>query len=99
MSSKQYTIFQDLEGLDWMDDKTRARAIGKLSEMKELVAYPDELLNQEKVDDFHRGLEVTGEDYLLDRLRLNNWIDKYKIDQLRLEVDPNDWTKHHTVRR
>ena len=35
-----------LEEVGWMDGVTRARALNKLSEMKDFIAYPDELTNE-----------------------------------------------------
>ena len=35
-----------LEEVGWMDEVTRARALNKLREMKDFIAYPDELTNE-----------------------------------------------------
>ena len=41
-----------------MDPKTKANAHLKLRSMKKYIGYPDELLDNQLVEDFHDGLEI-----------------------------------------
>lgn len=41
-----------------MEDETRMSAVNKLNHMKLLVAYPEELLNDEKLDDYYKELVI-----------------------------------------
>ena len=41
-----------LDGLSWMDDETKSEAKKKMEKMDQFIAYPDELLDQETIDDF-----------------------------------------------
>ena len=45
-----------LEKLDWMDQQTKKRAQLKLEKMEQSIAYSDEFLNKDIVDNLHRGL-------------------------------------------
>lgn len=42
-----------LENLDWMDDETRANALDKAAAMTTHIAYPDELLDNDKLIEFY----------------------------------------------
>ena len=54
-----------LEKVEWMDDKTKERAKEKLNKMDQLIAYPDELLNQKIIDGFYAPLESLSSDNFL----------------------------------
>lgn len=40
-------VLTKLKFIDWMDQKTRRRALQKAKNMSECMAYPEELLNDE----------------------------------------------------
>lgn len=42
-----------LKQVDWMDDRTRANAIDKARSMSTHIAYPDELLDDRKLEEFY----------------------------------------------
>ena len=45
-----------LEKITWMDDETKIEAQLKLEKMDQFIAYPDELIDQNKVDGLHKGI-------------------------------------------
>lgn len=45
-----------LKKVDWMDDATRANAIDKARSMSTHIAYPDELLDDRKLEEFYEGV-------------------------------------------
>lgn len=45
-----------LKQVDWMDEKTRANAIDKARSMSTHIAYPDELLDDRKLEEFYEGV-------------------------------------------
>ena len=53
-----------VEGNVWMGEKTKLRAKDKLKKMGQFIAYPDEILDQAKVDGLHKDLEVMAINYL-----------------------------------
>lgn len=59
-----------LKDIDWMDDVTKGRAEEKLRKMKQMIAYPEEMLDQTLVDDFHKDLVIKEDDYAGNILRL-----------------------------
>lgn len=48
-----------LKEVDWMDEKTRENAIDKARSMSEHIAYPDELLDDKKLEEFYEGVSIT----------------------------------------
>ncbi len=52
---------EKLEEAAWMDPETREAAKGKLEDMLESIAYPDEVLDEDKLNDLFGGLEMVEE--------------------------------------
>ena len=53
-----------LHEIDWMDPKTKGKAEEKVRRMRQMIAYPEEMLDQTLVDNFHRDLGITDDDYV-----------------------------------
>jgi predicted metalloendopeptidase len=81
-----------------MDDKTKARAEDKLNRMKERIGYPDEILSKDLVEDYHKDLVITEEDYLENQIRMILWSRKKALSKLREPVDKDLWTDRASVR-
>lgn len=45
-----------LQEVDWMDDETRSNALDKAASMQTHIAYPDELLDDNKLIEFYKGV-------------------------------------------
>lgn len=45
-----------LKNVDWMDEKTRQNALEKAQSMSTHIAYPDELLDNKKLEEFFDGV-------------------------------------------
>ena len=41
--------------ISWMDQETKTKAIEKLRVMGQFIAYPDELLDREIMDNYYKG--------------------------------------------
>ena len=80
-----------LDDVNWMDNETKNKARKKLTKMKEHMAYPDELLYNEKVDEVYSALDPDEEDYVGNTLKNLKHLDQYNDLQLREVVDPEDW--------
>lgn len=49
--------FKDiLHKIDWMDDVTRKAALEKAESMTTHIGYPDELLDDKKLEEFYKGV-------------------------------------------
>lgn len=47
-----------LTKVDWMDDKTRQQALEKADAMASHIAYPSEMLDNDKLTDFYAGVSM-----------------------------------------
>lgn len=60
----------DFFKVDWTDDNTKKAALEKLDNMAPLIAYPNELLEDEKLNDYYIGLEVNSKSLLKTELSI-----------------------------
>ena len=90
-------VVQIIQDLDWMDTKTKEKALDKLGKMKERIAYPDELLDEATVEEYHKDLVITEHEYLENQIRMILWSRKRSMSKLRQPVDKNDWTGRASV--
>ena len=86
-----------LDDITWMDKETKVEARKKLKNMRQFLAFPDEFLDQEKVDGIYEEVEMEEDSYLENVLKLSKFFTKYYALQLRETVDPDDWREHRYV--
>lgn len=77
-----------------MDEKTRANALEKAADMTSHIAYPDELLDDRKLDEFYEGLELNSTDYLGSILNLTIFGTNFSFGRLRKPVNKTEWITH-----
>ncbi|XP_015116946.1 neprilysin-2 isoform X2 [Diachasma alloeum] len=85
---------QILQKVDWMDDETRKSALEKAASMTSHIAYPDELLDDRKLEEFYQDLELSDENYLQNILNLTLFGTEYSFSKLRKPVNKSDWVTH-----
>lgn len=85
-----------LDDLPWMDAKTKVEAKNKLEKMDQFIAYPDELIVQDKVDGLHKGLEANG-NYYQNIIERSKFWSAFEYKQLREKIDPKNWVDHQAV--
>lgn len=87
--------FQDiLKNVDWMDDETRQNALDKAKSMSTHIAYPDELLDDNKLEEFYDGLELDPDQYMRSILNLTLFGTRFSFKRLRQPVNKTDWITH-----
>lgn len=69
-----------LKNVDWMDEKTRINALEKAKSMSTHIAYPDELLDNRKLEEFYDG--VSSLQYVVYFFVCNN-----KGNGIRIQTD------------
>ncbi|KAJ8667501.1 hypothetical protein QAD02_009164 [Eretmocerus hayati] len=84
---------ESLEQADWMDSETRMAAMTKLDNMTSVIAYPDEYLDDGKLDAFYGKIRIDPSSYLRTSLSLNFAERRRWYEYLTKEVDNTDWTK------
>ena len=77
-----------------MDEKTRQSALEKAASMSSHIAYPDELLDDNKLEGFYKGLELSSDNYLGSILNLTLFGTEYAFTKLRKPVNKTDWVSH-----
>ncbi|XP_011866367.1 PREDICTED: membrane metallo-endopeptidase-like 1 isoform X1 [Vollenhovia emeryi] len=83
-----------LKKVDWMDEKTRANALEKAAGMASHIAYPNELLDDRKLEKFYEGLELSADDYVGSIFNLSMFGTNFSFGRLRQPVNKTEWISH-----
>ena len=62
-----------LNEIDWMDVKTKQEALDKTKKMKTFMAYSKEILDDNLLNDFYEGFELSDDSYLKNYLKLKEF--------------------------
>ncbi|XP_047105420.1 neprilysin-2-like [Schistocerca piceifrons] len=90
-------FLRTLRQLDWMDEGTRKKALEKAKSMVAHIAYPDELLDDRKLDHFYEKLEINPTLYLESMLNVTKFLTNYTFSQLRQPINKTEWIIHKTT--
>jgi len=80
-----------LRKVTWMDEQTRQAAINKLHAMGQLIGYPEELLDNDKLENYYEKLEIDPNSYFLSALNVNSFETDYAFNKLRKPIKKTDW--------
>lgn len=83
-----------LNEVKWMDDDTRQSALKKLNAMSTHIGYPDEIMDDAKVEEIYENLEIDENNYLSSILNMNIVVTDYVFNKLREPVNKTDWVTH-----
>ncbi|KAJ6635812.1 Neprilysin-2, partial [Pseudolycoriella hygida] len=83
-----------LTTVPWMDETTRAAALNKVKAMATHIGYPDEIMDDNKLEKYYEGLDINPDTYLESVLRMNVFGTDYSFSKLRLPVNKTDWATH-----
>lgn len=83
-----------LHNVTWMDNETRTKAIKKAESLTTHIGYPNELADNEKLEEFYDNLEIEPDNILLNTLRLNKFQKDFSFNRLRKPVNKTDWITH-----
>ena len=73
-----------IENLDWMSDKTKQKALEKLSTFKAKIGYPDKWRDYSK-------LEIKNDSLWANMMRVAQFEDAFWIEKIGKEKDPTIW--------
>lgn len=85
-----------LTQIDWMDDITKTSAIDKANALVTHIAYPNELVDNTKLEEFYKGLEIDESEYLLNALAMHKFKVDYMFRELYTPVNKTEWISHAT---
>lgn len=85
-----------LHKVTWMDEQTKSAAVNKAKALVAHIAYPKELTNKTKLEEYYKTLEMNEDEYLMNALRLNKFKTEYALRELYSPVNKTDWLAHAT---
>lgn len=83
-----------LREVNWMDNETREAALNKLKGMSTHIGYPDEIMDDSKIEEYYDNLEIDENNYLSSVLNMNVFGTNYAFNKLRKPVNKTDWVTH-----
>ncbi|XP_031344639.1 neprilysin-2-like [Photinus pyralis] len=78
---------------DWLDDTKKQHAFEKVATMSSRIAYPDELLSDEKLEEVYKALHVKSDNFLKMSLSIQLFDYENTPNGLVLPVNETDWFK------
>ena len=83
-----------LDELSWMDDATKVRAQKKADQITPHIGYANEILDDNLINEFYKGLNIENDSFMKNFLRLKKFISAYYIKEFRKPIDKQDWRTH-----
>lgn len=74
-----------------MDTTTRTAALEKLQAMEASIGHADELLNDEKINDYYSELEINPGIYLKSAFNITRFLENKNYRVLRKLADSDNW--------
>lgn len=87
----QKEFIEMLENAPWMDEQSREKAIEKANTMALNIGYPDEMDNDQKLEEYYRDLELQQNSLLHSVLSIRKFSRNKKIHEFRNSILKNDW--------
>ncbi|XP_043285772.1 neprilysin-2-like [Venturia canescens] len=78
----------------WVDEPTRKTMLDKVTAMVDHIGYPDELLDEEKLNKMCEKLNFSGNSYSESKLKLTKFENDYKLGKLREPSNRTEWMSY-----
>ena len=85
VNNLKVTLANRIQGLTWMIDATKAKALKKLNAFTVKIGYPDKWQNYD-------GLSIDRNNYLGNLRNISAWKFKYMVSQIDKPVDKTRWS-------
>lgn len=89
-------FIQTLEKVSWMDDESKVAAINKANLLSFDIGYPDELVDDNNLVEYFKGLELQPDELLNNFMRINKFLSYRKKCRLHKLVIHTDWEQRAT---
>lgn len=83
-----------LKTADWMDEKTKAKALKKARNMEAVVGYPEEILDNSKLIEYYKGLKIHKKKYFDSMRNIEKFFRRKLFHNFRRPVNRRDWETH-----
>ena len=90
-------LLKTLRTVSWMDEQTRAAAVAKALAMHFHIAYADELIDDDKLQEHYDGLELQTDSLLHSIMAIRKFRNQHIVDQLRKPINKTDWETHSMI--
>lgn len=88
---------ENLNKIAWLDAATLQKAKEKATAMVDEIAYPDELLDDENINNFYRGVKITDDNYFGNILAMNIFTTDFYLSRLNRPVSEFRWLNSATA--
>lgn len=78
---------ENLRKLNWMDKETKALAEEKADAISDMIGFPDYILDPAQLDEKYKDLEIDGNQYFDNNLKLNAYNLKKNLERLDQPVN------------
>lgn len=79
---------------EWMDPATKREALKKLQRMQMNIAYPAELFDDSKIENYYKGLKLNDSNYLQSAIDIDQHGKKFVCSRFHKTVNRSDWVDH-----
>ena len=80
-----------LPEVKWLDKKGKEQAKLKIDQMRSFIGYDEEILNNDLLNEFYKGLELNSKHVIENQLSLNKFLTRYKLTEFRRPKDKHSW--------
>lgn len=87
-------FLKTLKQVSWMDDESKKAAIGKANAMHFHIAYPNELIDNNKLEEYYRDVELEPDSLIHSVLSIRKSNINRMIRQLRELNNKTNWEKY-----
>lgn len=87
-------FIETLKTVPWMDENSRTAAIVKANQMDFHIAYPDELVDDNKLEEYYRDLELQPDSLIHSIGNIYKFFAIRSIRKLRQPVNKTNWETH-----
>lgn len=92
------SIRKEFEGIlgsiTWMDEKTREAALVKAKSIVTHIGYPDELMDDKKLEEYYKDVRVNEKKFIESVLSIKVFENDLTYKKLRKAVNKTDWETH-----
>lgn len=89
---KEFEI--QLENIKWIDNVTRLSVRNKLKAIYTHIGYPDEIMDNAKIENYYKNLNIDENSYLSSILNIKVFQTDCAFNQLHKPVNKTDWITH-----
>ncbi|KAJ8668517.1 hypothetical protein QAD02_010180 [Eretmocerus hayati] len=90
-----FNLRQEMEEMirnaNWMDKITREAALEKINSMRNYISYPDEVMDEARIEDLYKTLELSPDSYLQNKLNCSRFLTDTSYGLLKKPVEGNEW--------